>query len=98
MKGIWKFKNREKSDKMVDPIQSQFFTTNIVGGLTAALVRETIQNSLDAKIEEDNESEDVSYPAHINYNLHSGFLVEIGSKVSLKIASFCRCRDKLIIH
>ena len=39
----------DKSEKLVDPIQNQFFTTNIVGGLTAALVRETIQNSMDAK-------------------------------------------------
>jgi len=49
MKGLWKFKEMDKSTKLVDPIQNQFFSPSIVGGLTSALVRETIQNSLDAK-------------------------------------------------
>lgn len=50
MEGEWKFRPMGKGEKLVDPVQSQFFTTNIVGGLTAALVRETIQNSLDANL------------------------------------------------
>lgn len=33
-----------------DPVESEFFTTDSVGGLPQALVRETIQNSLDAKV------------------------------------------------
>lgn len=56
MKGNWKFRNMDKSEKLIDPIQNQFFTTNIVGGLTAALVRETIQNSLDAKTKTKDEN------------------------------------------
>ena len=56
MIGDWKFRNMDKSEKLIDPIQNQFFTTNIVGGLTAALVRETIQNSLDAKTKTKDEN------------------------------------------
>ena len=55
MYGKWKFRKMDKSEKLVDPIQNQFFTTNIVGGLTSALVRETIQNSLDAKTTEEED-------------------------------------------
>ena len=43
MIGNWKFRRMDKSEKLIDPIQNQFFTTNIVGGLTAALVRETTE-------------------------------------------------------
>jgi hypothetical protein len=53
MAGVWKFRIMDKSEKKEDPFQSQFFTTNIVGGLAAALVRETIQNSLDAKVSDE---------------------------------------------
>ena len=47
----WKFREMQKSEVAVDPIQSQFFTTNIVGGLSSALVRESLQNSLDARLQ-----------------------------------------------
>jgi len=47
---VWKFKPLAKDDKLVDPIEQEFFTTESVGEPTDALVRETIQNSLDAKI------------------------------------------------
>ena len=58
----------DKSEKLVDPIQSQFFTTNIVGGLTAALVRETIQNSLDAKTDE-YDGGGIHYPVEVRFFL-----------------------------
>jgi hypothetical protein len=32
----------------VDPIEGEFFTTEAIGSVTDALVRESIQNSLDA--------------------------------------------------
>ena len=32
----------------VDPIEGEFFTTEVIGSITDALVRESIQNSLDA--------------------------------------------------
>ncbi|MBP7507457.1 MAG: hypothetical protein KA807_06540 [Prolixibacteraceae bacterium] len=46
----WKFREMQKSEVAVDPVQTQFFTTNIVGGLSSALVRESLQNSLDARL------------------------------------------------
>jgi len=71
--GQWKFRPMKKSEKLVDPIQGQFFTTNIVGGLTAALVRETIQNSLDANLnaaeEKDENGETIYYPVEIRFSL-----------------------------
>ena len=65
--GKWRFRKMDKSEKLVDPIQNQFFTTNIVGGLTAALVRETIQNSLDAQTRP--EDEDYVYPVQVRFAL-----------------------------
>lgn len=58
----WKFREMQKSEVAVDPIQSQFFTTNIVGGLSSALVRESLQNSLDARLQSiDNKPVFVEY-------------------------------------
>jgi hypothetical protein len=45
----WKFKPKTKDDMGVDPFQDEFFKTGYVGGFSDALLRETIQNSLDAK-------------------------------------------------
>ncbi len=45
----WKFKPKTKDDMAVDPFQDEFFKTESVGGYSHALLRETIQNSLDAK-------------------------------------------------
>lgn len=45
----WKFKPKTKDDMAVDPFQDEFFKTDSVGGFSHALLRETIQNSLDAK-------------------------------------------------
>lgn len=45
----WKFVPKTKDDMAVDPIQDEFFKTESVGGFSNALLRETIQNSLDAK-------------------------------------------------
>jgi hypothetical protein len=38
----------ERGELNVDPIQSEFFSTEAIDGLTEALVRESIQNTLDA--------------------------------------------------
>lgn len=46
----WKFREMQKSEVAIDPVQTQFFTTNIVGGLSSALVRESLQNSIDARL------------------------------------------------
>jgi len=50
----WKFRIMGKDEINQDPIQSAFFTTQEVGDLSDALVRESIQNSLDAKIDKEN--------------------------------------------
>jgi hypothetical protein len=47
----WKFKPKTKDDMAVDPFQDEFFKTDSVGGFSHALLRETIQNTLDAKAE-----------------------------------------------
>ena len=52
-----------KGEVAVEPVQRQFFTTNIVGGLSAAIVRESIQNSLDARLK------DTSEPVFVEYRL-----------------------------
>ncbi|MDW7760411.1 MAG: hypothetical protein SCM96_07220 [Acidobacteriota bacterium] len=44
----WKFNPMNPSDLNVDPIEHEFFATEALGGITDALVREAIQNSLDA--------------------------------------------------
>ena len=59
----WKFREMQKSEIAVDPVQTQFFTTNIVGGLSSALVRESLQNSLDARLR----SEESTKPVFVEY-------------------------------
>lgn len=45
----WSFRRMDRGELNVDPIQREFFTTEALeGGLAEALVREAIQNSLDA--------------------------------------------------
>jgi hypothetical protein len=46
--GVWKFKPLVKGDMISDPIQDEFFKTSFTKSIPDALVRETIQNSLDA--------------------------------------------------
>src|SRR5688572_33501 len=45
----WKFRIPGKDEINQDPTQEEFFTTQSVGDFADALVRESIQNSLDAK-------------------------------------------------
>jgi len=45
----WRFKPKTKDDMLIDPFQDEFFKTGYVGGIAHALLRETIQNTLDAK-------------------------------------------------
>lgn len=44
----WRFPPMSPGDLNIDPIEHEFFTTETLGGITDALVREAIQNSLDA--------------------------------------------------
>jgi len=48
----WQFNPMMRGDLNVDPVQDEFFATEALGGITGALVREAIQNSLDAAVEE----------------------------------------------
>jgi hypothetical protein len=44
----WFFVEMRRSDINIDPIQGEFFSIEIIEGLAEALVREAVQNSLDA--------------------------------------------------
>ncbi len=44
----WRFRKMQPGEINVDPIEGEFFTTEAIGSITDALVRESIQNSLDA--------------------------------------------------
>jgi hypothetical protein len=44
----WRFRSMRPGEINVDPIEGEFFTTEAIGSITDALVRESIQNSLDA--------------------------------------------------
>lgn len=44
----WSFRTMKRSELSIDPIQSEFFSTEAIDGHTDALVREAIQNTLDA--------------------------------------------------
>lgn len=46
----WHFPKYQIGHILQDPTQSEFFTADSVGGLSKALVREAIQNTLDARI------------------------------------------------
>lgn len=48
----WRFHPMSPGDLNIDPVEGEFFATETLGGITDALVREAIQNSLDAAAEE----------------------------------------------
>ncbi len=81
----WKFRVMSKSEKMSDPIQGNFFTTSDVENLTQALVRESIQNSLDAR------DKNSIKPIKVRF-FHSG------SKYALPWKSVSKYYDNLIPH
>ena len=45
----WKFRRMHAGEMNIDPIESEFFSTEALDSLADALVREAIQNSLDAR-------------------------------------------------
>jgi hypothetical protein len=45
---VWQFRKMNKGEMNVDPIEGEFFSTEALGSLPDALIREAIQNSLDA--------------------------------------------------
>ena len=46
----WEFRKMSRGEINIDPIEGEFFSTEALGSLSDALVREAIQNSLDAAI------------------------------------------------
>jgi len=56
----WKFRIPQESEVNQDPIEGEFFTTQDVGDFSDALVRESIQNSLDAKLNKNNQDQVVT--------------------------------------
>lgn len=56
----WHFRPYTPGEKTRDPIQGEFFATEAIRNPAEALIREGIQNSLDAQIKDgDGEPEDV---------------------------------------
>lgn len=51
MDATWRFERKLRSQKSRDPMQASFFTNASIEDDTHALVREAIQNSLDAKLD-----------------------------------------------
>ena len=45
----WQFRRMHAGEMNIDPIEAEFFSTEALSSLTDALVREAIQNSLDAR-------------------------------------------------
>jgi hypothetical protein len=45
----WQFRRMQPGEMNIDPIEAEFFSTEALGSLSDALVRESIQNSLDAR-------------------------------------------------
>jgi len=63
---IWKFKQKNPEDRSIDPIQDAFFESEESGGYNDALIREIIQNSLDAK-----DSKFLSGPVTVKITLYT---------------------------
>src|SRR2546423_23679 len=56
----WRFRIPQESEVNQDPIEGEFFTTQDVGDFADALVRESIQNSLDAKLDKKDKKQVVT--------------------------------------
>ena len=59
----WKFEKKQRRQKTRNPMQASFFTNASIDDDTHALVREAIQNSLDAKIQSSQE------PVRVRFSL-----------------------------
>jgi len=70
----WRFEPKRRSQKSRDPMQASFFTNASIDDDTHALVREAIQNSLDAK-KDRNSCEPVRVRFHIDsHSAESGVM------------------------
>lgn len=50
---IWRFREMKRDEPGIDPVHGEFFTTEELEDLNGALVREAVQNSLDARAGDD---------------------------------------------
>lgn len=50
----WRFEEKKRSQKSREPMQASFFTNASIDNDTHALIREAIQNSLDAKVDKNS--------------------------------------------
>ena len=46
----WQFRKMSKGEMNIDPIEGEFFSTEALGSLSDVLIREAVQNFLDAAI------------------------------------------------
>jgi len=66
----WHFPQIIDGYMLQDPVQAEFFTAENVGGLSHAIVRESIQNALDARLYA-NKSPDLDQPVGVSFNIIS---------------------------
>src|SRR5690606_9836914 len=59
---IWRFRRMQPGEMNIDPIEAEFFSTEALDSLADALVREAIQNSLDARVPGNTLRVRVSFP------------------------------------
>ncbi|MGH2506019.1 MAG: hypothetical protein ACRDHZ_01140 [Ktedonobacteraceae bacterium] len=60
----WHFRQMSRAEINADPTEGDFFNVDVLENMADALVRETIQNSLDAKLP------DTTTPVQIHFRLH----------------------------
>jgi len=61
----WRFRKMQPGEINVDPIEGEFFSTEAIDSITDAVVRESIQNSLDA--------DDGRGPVTVCFSFYAGF-------------------------
>ncbi|HHQ4620077.1 TPA: hypothetical protein ACSP2N_004141, partial [Aeromonas veronii] len=66
MTAKWLFEPKRRNQKSRDPMQASFFTNSSIDDDTHALVREAIQNSMDAKSNLEPEK-----PVYVRFSLGS---------------------------
>jgi hypothetical protein len=67
----WKFRIPQESEVKIDPIEGEFFTTQEIGDFSDALVRESIQNSLDAKLPDSDAGQVVTVRYYFSGNANA---------------------------
>lgn len=63
----WQFRKMGKGEMNIDPIEGEFFSTEALGSLSDALIREAIQNSLDAAIPGEQVRVVITFPSPNQY-------------------------------